>query len=310
MKSSFLKTIEVFWWAFISLLVCPGQAQTGSWDRLTINGYKLRYYRNTAIENPNGEANYSQAVVVVHGSSRNADDYYNNMATAAQIHGRLNNTLLMAPLFQELDDQPAADELYWSGGWRQGFKAVNGNRPSSFSVMDFLLEQISQNFPTISTVTVAGHSAGGQYVQRYAALNTFDQSSPITIRYVVANPSSYMFIRKSWDYKYGTGTLPSSLAYTNLKHRTIKSQLLARQVFVLLGSDDNDPNANLLDKSPEAMKQGQHRLKRGQSYYSHIVRKAAKANTMVNHFLSIVPGVGHSNSGVFQSVEGRQVIFV
>jgi hypothetical protein len=51
-------------------------------------------------------------------------------------------------------------------------------------------------FPNLKAVVLAGHSGGGQLVQRYAVVGKAAAaltSTGIHLRYVVANPSSYLY---------------------------------------------------------------------------------------------------------------------
>lgn len=49
---------------------------------------------------------------------------------------------------------------------------------------------------------MAGHSAGGQLAQRYAAISPSEDGLPrnVTMRYVAADPSSYLYLRPERPY--------------------------------------------------------------------------------------------------------------
>ena len=49
-------------------------------------------------------------------------------------------------------------------------------------------------FPNLRSIVVAGHSAGAQFVQRYAGAGRGEEHALVPIRYVAANPSSYMYL--------------------------------------------------------------------------------------------------------------------
>ena len=157
------------------------------------DGKKVEYYRNHPLT---GSLDFTRAVIVIHGWSRNADDYYNSVMQAKGIFpGVGDDTVVIAPRFQSEDDSPAEDELYWSkGGWSRGDNSLDGAQFSSFSVADGLLESISSRFPNVLDIVIAGHGAGAQFVQRYAGMGAvLDIRCDIKVRYVVSNPGSYMW---------------------------------------------------------------------------------------------------------------------
>nr|ALS89287.1 MetaGeneMark_Unknown Function [uncultured bacterium] len=71
--------------------------------------------------------------------------------------------------------------------------------------------------------------------------------------------------------------------------------LLGRDVTILLGEDDSDPDGAMLLKSPEAMRQGEHRLARGRTYHRHAAMLAERLGVPFAWKLVTLPGVGHSH---------------
>ncbi len=94
---------------------------------------------------------------------------------------------------------PAADAAL--GRHRAGRAAATPRAPapiSSFAALDAILAKLADRtlFPDLTTIVVAGHSGGGQVVQRYAILGQGEAApiaAGIAVRYVVANPSSYAY---------------------------------------------------------------------------------------------------------------------
>src|SRR6202044_3234373 len=85
-------------------------------------------------------------------------------------------TLLIGPQFLESVDAQAhqlpGNVLRWTGNeWMGGENAENASI-SSYEVVDVLLAKLGdrRTFPNLKLVVLAGHSAGGQFVQRYAAV--------------------------------------------------------------------------------------------------------------------------------------------
>ena len=128
-----------------------GQFDVGS-NRLFIyqNGDSLGlpYYSNLSLNQVHDDIKL--AVVVLHGASRNADDYYDRMYAIVNGVG-MDSTIIIAPQFLrtgDLDDHNLSEDvLYWTSttNWTAGYTSGNTsdhNRPftiSSYSIMDTLL---------------------------------------------------------------------------------------------------------------------------------------------------------------------------
>ena len=266
-----------------------------------------------------------QAVVVLHGTSRNADAYFERMVEAARLAGRLGAAVVVAPRFQTLDDGPAADEPFWtSSGWKRGHPSEGGAAPpvSSYEALDALVLRLADKsrFPNLSRLVVAGHSAGGQVAHRYAAGSAVEETlSGYEFRYVVANPSTYLYpteVRERAPGVFATD-VPDCPGYdawhyglANLNPYMLESgaeaarrRLLRRDVVVLVGEEDTG-TANL-DQSCGANVQGANRLQRGLA----LVRTLTHLFPGHAHRQATVPGVGHSSRAMFQSPEGRDAVF-
>ncbi len=303
------------------------------------NAFKIPYYANvTSIDEPNTKI--TRVVIAQHGQDRNADIYYDRMLAAAQMEStQLDTLLIIAPQFLIENDIASYnldnEHLYWSeGGWKIGFLSRNEEqnprleRISSFTMMDSLIARLTRNYTNLKTIVLSGHSAGGQYTNRYAATTPmYDQleSQGIRIHFIVNNPSSYLYLddkrRVSGtstyevpttsctqynEYKYGLEDLPSYLREIGVSK--ITEQFSKRTVTYLVGARDNNPNSSSLDTSCEAMLQGNHRLERGIFYYDYL--KDFYGTVIENtQTMETVPDVGHNSEGMFQSELGRLYAF-
>lgn len=297
---------------------CTGAVDLGS-------GWRIPYYRNYPLAQNSA---VTSAVIVVHGTGRNARSYFAGMlAAAANAHVR-DRTLVLVPDFQATDDDPAEGTARWeSEGWKIGDPAVSPSGLSSFEVLDRILDRLANKgaFPNLVEITLVGHSAGGQFVQRYAAIGL----EPSLIRaprihYVVANPSSYLYLDRYRpdlndptghhfmipqnaqcdynDYKYG---LDHRNSYGNrTDDNAIIAQYISRRVTYLLGDADVFDNHSL-DTDCAAALQGQNRFQRGVRYYNYIRSYFPTAP----HDLVVVPGVGHDHDKMFASAQGEAAIF-
>jgi pimeloyl-ACP methyl ester carboxylesterase len=142
-----------------------------------------------------------RALIMVHGSLRNAEHYFATATAAAFLVGALNDTLVIAPAFRSWDGDDCQDKLQppevsWSchgDSWRSGGAATSDPALTSFDVMDEILRRLADRrvFPNLTNIVVAGHSAGGQFVSRYEMANRLQDHLGVTVSYVIANPSSY-----------------------------------------------------------------------------------------------------------------------
>ena len=310
-----------------------------------VDGISMRipYCRNFAL----GTANEAieRAVVVIHGTNRTAENYFNYvMNAAAQVGGADSKTIILAPQFlteEDIENNELGDEiLYWSnGGWKRGdlSQTTDQNprpvRISSFSLLDVILEKLADKnqFPNLAHIVIAGHSAGGQFVNRYAAGSyvptTLTQQNNIYVRFIVSNPSSYLYFNEvrrvegTLDefsvpnaaicpeyniYKYGLEDRNSYMSATG--EEQLERQYYEREIIYLLGDEDNDPNASDLDTSCAAMLQGAYRLERGIIYNYYLIHYFGP-DVMNQHAKVIVEGVGHSANGIFNSVCGIRYLF-
>jgi hypothetical protein len=80
--------------------------------------------------------------------------------------------------------------------------------------------------------------------------------------------------------------------------------LVERNVVYLVGSADTGDAQ--LDMSCGAMLQGRHRYARGLKLKEYMNAFFPESD----HPLVVVPNVGHSSTGMYQSSEGRQVLFL
>jgi len=298
---------------------CPGVLQLEF-------GARLPYYCNVPVEGDH--PGIIRAVVVVHGRGRNAAGAFTAVNQAAIDEGKNAETIILAPHFQQ--SSPAAGQLSWSSDrWRDGglSDSQEGGVPrlSSYAVMDLILMQFvdKKRFPDLRHIVLAGHSAGGQFTQRYAATNRLEPSlSPLLVRYIVSNPSSYMYLNRrrwirkkfrtpgvvrrllcpSWNnYKYGLRKRHGWVGEPGSDE--IRTQYRARRVTYLIGEADTG-NGDL-DTRCAARLQGPNRLRRGEIFYD-FMNEFFPSPT---HRLLTVPGVGHNAAGMYQSSQGRSALF-
>lgn len=302
-------------------------AGTACAARISIGvGVYLPIYSTFRLDVAN--ADVEEGVIVVHGANRDAHNYFESMVLAARHAGRLDRALIVAPRFQIQSDGPLPDEPYWTeGGWKRGHLSVVGGptpRTSSYAALDRIVVAMADRsrFPNLKRIIVAGHSAGGQVVHRYAAVSRAQEGSDgIAFRYVVTNPSTYLYLTPerqgiggdfalpdtdacpSWDgWHYGLGADLNSYAQA-VPTSQIRAHLTARDVRILIGSADTGTAE--LDITCGAYLQGQHRYERGRT----LVRYMDALHPGHNHREMIVTGVGHNSRTMFTSPVGLEALF-
>lgn len=255
--------------------------------------------------------NVQRAVIVIHGSSRNADDYWRYAADAVL---GTPGMVVVAPKFSEIDDSPPITQIYWGSGWRDGDQSELDGRPwtiSSFEVMDELLATLDASFPQLDTISLVGNSAGGQYVQRYAA--TRDDPR---IEYIVGAPSSYMYLSadrpgttcsKYNEYKYGLEDLNDTPYMEAIGAALLLDNYRQANITYLVGSDDDDPNDSSLDTGCKAMAQGAHRRERAEQFFAHI-GDVFGSTIYESQSFAIVPGVAHEGRKLINSDVAKAIL--
>ncbi|KGT95722.1 membrane protein [Erwinia typographi] len=264
------------------------------------------------------------ALIVLHGHPRDVGNTLAAAAEAAQGVPAASNTAIVAPLFQVaasrdsrcrssgLPAASAGDALWSCRSWLGG-EPDSQQRITAFAAMDNLLLTLKQRWPALRNVTVAGFSAGGQFVQHY--IGFAHPPEGVALRFVAGDPGSWLYFdqRKvtgcpnASRWKYGVEDLPGWLNETAAAAR---QRYRLADVHYLEGADDRGKGPGrywkILDKSCAAMAQGEFRLDRGLNYQQY-EREVLKPVTP--HKLTVVPGCAHDVRCVFPSKEGRQALF-
>jgi hypothetical protein len=267
-------------------------------------------------------------LVIVHGALRDSDRYLQHALAAAEPTG--SRTLIIAPQFLADVDVRAHPEapdgaLHWDvEGWKGGENAAGPVALSSFAAMDSLLSQLTRLCrPACGrqlAVIIVGNSAGGQFVNRYAAVGLAPEvlaADGIRVRFVIANPSTYLYFSPERPvlvpdgsrvnrWRYGFDNAPS---YVRISAQQSLERYLSRDVTIVLGAKDSDSAALLLEVSPPAMAQGTNRLERGIHYDEYVRTLARAAGLSTQHQLIRIPAVGHSAADVLIAPQVRNAMF-
>ncbi len=290
----------------------------------------------------------TRALVMVHGAGRNADHYFASSMAAAFLAGALDNTIVIAPRMAAGRDSVKANEVVWPEGansWRSGGVSPSNPPLSSFDFVDEIVRRLADKkmFPNLAKIVVAGHSAGGQFANRYEMANKVHNTPGVAVTYVVANPSSYAWpaeVRplptgnadpngadkealgpngekinstfsfgpfdsaKAPRYNRWPSGLDSLSGYTaGMSAEHLRKQLVERPTTYLLGQVDVLPLGGF-DSSPNAMAQGPTRRARGEAFFKYVTEVMG-----AKHQAIIVPECGHNDRCIYTTDIVFPVIF-
>ena len=200
-----------------------GDTSSGQFSHRFYHAYPLD------VENPD----ITQIIFVVHGASGSQGDYTGNyfdrvfdalefekLSDGSSLRSR---TQIIGPHFRSLDkdvdecdagdsvaclnyiaDNFDADQqlVFAHGGWREGASTTSNierARVSSFQIASDILTDMFGLYTNLRRVIITGHSAGGQFVNRYAAAADFrvdgiDYEDRYEFLFLLANPSSVFYI--------------------------------------------------------------------------------------------------------------------
>jgi|TARA_B110000259_G_scaffold161786_1_gene186161 pimeloyl-ACP methyl ester carboxylesterase len=220
-------------------------------------------------------------VFVFHGGSRNPRTHRDSLVSKADELG----FIVMAP--------GLPSSLFPGGdGYNLGNVFVDGDNPSAgtlndepdwaFSIVEPLFDHVKQQLGSqVAEYSVFGHSAGGQFTHR---LLFFKPNARIS-KMVASASGWYTTVDESIMFPYGFRSSP-------LEGIDLPS-LLAKNLTVLVGENDNDPNADNLRRNSIADLQGTNRLSRAQFFHDQAQAKATDLGVPFNWKLVVNENTGH-----------------
>lgn len=224
------------------------------------------------------EANTAQILFVLHGHHKTAQHYRDDWASHADKYG----FMVVAPLF---DAEQWSDREY---AYPRGVRDKHGDSSRwSYSLIEHLFDAIKAATGNNSSgYLLYGFSEGGQFVHRLVLL----LPEARYLRAVAGSSGWYTMPTFDATFPYGLNNTPATGA--SLK------KSLERDVVLLLGGGDTDPNDPEIRKTREALAQGANRVARGQNFYKEAENRAAELKAKFAWRLQIVPGAGHEPTKV------------
>jgi hypothetical protein len=275
---------------------------------------------------------FSKLVIYVHGSARGVK-LSASMQALLSAPNKSATLLLMPQFLKDRDRAPhkLPDNVpTWANKWEWGdlSSPAAGQRISAFAVVDQIITELLATTPSISSVTIVGNSAGGQFAQRYAALSPVEDiinagTRYVSFKYLVSNPSSYLYFNDKRELAPGVTAVPTTTAIENCpkfnmygyglenlnsyaKSSTIaeiQDRFMKRTIVYFIGDDDNYDNGSL-DTSCAAEMQGTQRFERARKYWHHLINRFG-SQAMMRQVMVCIPGGVHRASSVWDTSCGR-----
>lgn len=231
---------------------------------------------------PENSDSSTPIVFLFHGNNRNANEYRNSLVAKANLYG----FILLVPEFTTTQF-PGGD------GYNLGNVFTDGDNPSAsslnnesewaFSVIDPLFTYAIQNLNNQSSkYHIIGHSAGAQFAHRFLFFKPLARIDKM----VASAAGWYTTLDLETNFPYGINASP--LEDINF------SLLFSKQLTILVGSNDNDPNSSALRHNSIVDLQGLNRLDRAISFYNNAQSKAADLNVNFEWDFVINPNEDHN----------------
>ena len=133
----------------VLLLHAPRPPQRApEWVPLGSGPARSLIYRSQSLDVRNPAIR--RALIMVHGTNRNADDYFKTAVTAAFMAGALDDTVVISPRIASqtgsCKDTLAANEVSWSctgDSWRSGGNSSSHPDLMSFDFIDQILRKLA-----------------------------------------------------------------------------------------------------------------------------------------------------------------------
>ena len=174
--------------------------------------------------------------------------------------------------------------------WRGGGDA-NGTSFSSYDYIDLIFNRFADRirYPNLKRVILAGFSAGGQFVGRYAATGKGVVREGVKVDYLGMSPSTEFLFEHDQPWLYGLKDRPRYSA--NLSEAEIMANLCSRRVWRGCGSQDilGRPQTSL-DMTTPAAAQGKNRFERFRNFERYLDKYPEWKKQVSFH---VFEGVGH-----------------
>ena len=220
-------------------------------------------------------------LISLHGMNRDGSNHRNSLIAKANE----NRCIVIVPEFND-DDFPGGDAYNLANIF------VDGDNPSSetlnpieewtFSVLDPLFIYFKSLVTNYSNqYNLIGFSAGGQLAHRTFIFNNSNYCN----KTIAMSSGWYTTIDENLDFPYGLNESPFD--------NSTLSTLFAKELIILIGENDNDPNAPNLRRNSIVDLQGDNRLDRAEYFFLNANDLANQENYSFNWQKHVIQNAAH-----------------
>ena len=222
---------------------------------------------------PNAINEDTEVIFVIHGNSRNADDYLSAWIPLVQN----KNVIIAAPNFDKKNFR-----YFFLLESAESNGAINERSDSYINTsISLFFNYFKSRFAlNANTYKMFGHSAGAQFTHRYMLLSN-DQRISDT---VIANAGWYTFLNGE-QYPYGIKDTPIEISSSHIRW------FMSNKTSLLIGSIDT--NLNKVNSSAGAQKQGITRVDRADNYFKSLIDISDKKEIPFRWSYKVINDVGH-----------------
>ena len=222
---------------------------------------------------PNAINEDTEVIFVIHGNSRNADDYLSAWIPLVQN----KNVIIAAPNFDKKNFR-----YFFLLESAESNGSINERSDSYINTsISLFFNYFKSRFAlNANTYKMFGHSAGAQFTHRYMLLSD-DQRISDT---VIANAGWYTFLNGE-QYPYGIKDTPIEISSSHIRW------FMSNKTSLLIGSIDT--NLNKVNSSAGAQKQGITRVDRADNYFKSLIDISDKNEIPFRWSYKVINDVGH-----------------
>lgn len=222
---------------------------------------------------PNAINEDTEVIFVIHGNSRNADDYLSAWIPLVQN----KNVIIAAPNFDKKNFR-----YFFLLESAESNGSINERSDSYINTsISLFFNYFKSRFAlNANTYKMFGHSAGAQFTHRYMLLSN-DQRISDT---VIANAGWYTFLNGE-QYPYGIKDTPIEISSSHIRW------FMSNKTSLLIGSIDT--NLNNVNSSAGAQKQGITRVDRADNYFKSLIDISDKKEIPFRWSYKVINDVGH-----------------
>lgn len=231
---------------------------------------------------PENSTSSSTVLIVFHGATRDARENRDALIAKANEKG----IVLIVPEFSQASF-PGGDAYNLGNIFQDGdnptSSTLNPEEQWTFSIVEPLFDHFKMLSGNISaTYNVFGFSAGAQVAHRFAFFKPAARCNLL----VAASSGWYTMPDNTIDFPYGIKKSP--LENSNL------APLFAKNIFIVIGEADNNPNDGGLRRNSIVDLQGTNRYARAQYFFNQSNAIATRNNLSFNWQYKSLQNVGHN----------------